>query len=365
MSNTLGMKTDMIQIINENGEVDESRFKELKIDNELLKTMYHWMLKGKVIDKKFLNLQRQGRIGTYGSYRGQEAAQVGSALALEKQDWIVPSYREAVVSMVHGLDLKTFLMYLKGHFGGNRTPQDMNLMPIQVIIAGQIPQAVGIAWASKLKGENRVTACYFGDGATSQGDFHEGLNFASVMKVPAVFFCQNNQWAISVPFEKQMASETIAQKAIAYGMTGIRVDGNDVIACYQVMKEAVERAKRGEGPTLIEAVTYRQGSHTTADDWTKYRKKEEVEVWVNYRDPFIRFEKFLKKRGLLTEQQIEILVTQFEDEIEAEIAAFEKLSPPPAYEVFDHVYDHPHPELLKQKEELKNRIEATRRDHNA
>ncbi|WP_423798639.1 pyruvate dehydrogenase (acetyl-transferring) E1 component subunit alpha [Neobacillus sp. SAB-20_R2A] len=365
MRNTLGMKTNMIQLLNEKGEADEASLKELKIDNDLLKKMYHFMLRGKVIDKKFLNLQRQGRIGTYGSYRGQEAAQVGSALTLEKHDWIVPSYREAVVSMIHGLDLKNFLMYLKGHFGGNRPPQNMNLMPIQVIIAGQIPQAVGIAWASKLKAENSVTACYFGDGATSQGDFHEGLNFASVMKVPVVFFCQNNQWAISVPLEKQMASETISQKAVAYGMTGVRVDGNDVLACYKVTKEAVERARRGEGPTLIEAVTYRQGSHTTADDWTKYRKREEVELWVNQRDPIARFEKFLKKRGLLTDQGIQELISQFEEEVEAVIEEFEKLSPPPSYEVFDYVYDQPHPELQKQKEELKNSIQGIRRDHHA
>lgn len=275
------VRTDMFQIVNENGDANETLLSNLDLNNDSLVTMYKWMLKGRLVDKRFLNLQRQGRIGTYGPYSGQEAAQVGSAIAMEQQDWVVPSYREAVVSMVRGLEIKQFLKFLKGFYFGNTPPENMNLLPTQVIIAGQITHAVGIAWASKLKGENGVAACYFGDGATSQGDFHEGLNFASVFKIPVIFFCQNNQWAISVPIEKQMASETISQKAIAYGMKGVRVDGNDVLACYQVTKEANERARRGEGPTLIEAVTYRQGSHTTADDWTKYRDKEDVDVWVN------------------------------------------------------------------------------------
>lgn len=359
------VKVDMFQIVKENGDVNETLLSNLNLNNDTLVTMYKWMLKARLLDKRLLNLQRQGRIGTYGPYSGQEAAQVGSALAMEKQDWIAPSYRESVVSMVRGLDLKQFLKFLKGFYGGNKPPENMNLLPIQVIIAGQIPHAVGIGWASKLKGENSVTTCYFGDGATSQGDFHESLNFASVFKIPVVFFCQNNQWAISVPIEKQMASETISQKAIAYGMKGVRVDGNDVLACYQVMMEARERARRGEGPTLIEAVTFRQGSHTTADDWTKYRKKEDVELWTNQKDPIQRFEKFLNRRGLLSNEQKEMYVEEFENEIEAAIVEFESQTPPPAYEVFDHVYDQPHSQLLDQKEELKNRIESSRGNNHA
>ncbi|OLO37005.1 pyruvate dehydrogenase (acetyl-transferring) E1 component subunit alpha [Alkalihalophilus pseudofirmus] len=362
MGVTNDVNLGMVQILNEEGVANEERLAELDINNDMLLTMYQWMLKGRILDKRFLNLQRQGRIATYGPFSGQEAAQVGSALSLEAQDWIVPSYRETVVSMVRGLDIKQFLMFLKGHYRGNKPPENINLFPIQVIIAGQIPQAVGCAWASKLKGENSITSCYFGDGATSQGDFHEGLNFASVYKLPIVFFCQNNQWAISVPLEKQMASETISQKAIAYGMKGVRVDGNDVLACYQVSKEAALRAKNGEGPTLIEAVTYRQGSHTTADDWTKYRNKEEVDLWVNKKDPIVRFETFLKKRGLLTNDQKETLVSQFEEEIELAVAEFEALSPPPAYEAFDFVYDEAHPQLIAQKEELKNRLDRNKGD---
>lgn len=358
MSNVKQFQPEMVQILNEKGAANEAILSELNLTNDMLQTMYYWLLKGRVSDKKFLKLQRQGRIGTYGSFLGQEAAQVGSALAMEEQDWVVPSYRETVVSMIRGLEIKQYVKAFKGFLGAMKGPKEINLFPTQVIIGGQIPQAVGFAWAHKLRKENRVTTCYFGDGATSEGDFHEGLNFASVYKVPVVFYCQNNQWAISVPIEKQMASETIAQKAIAYGMKGVRVDGNDVLACYQVSKMANDRARNGEGPTLIEAVTYRQGSHTTADDWTKYRSKEEVELWTTQRDPLVRYEKFLQDRGLWSSEHKETLTAQFENEIEEALAEVEKLSPPPSYEAFDYVYDQPHPQLLMQKEELKNRIQS-------
>lgn len=348
--------TEMYQIVNERGEYNEAALNDLNLNNELLQNMHYWMLKGRIMDQRFLKLHRQGRIGTYGPFSGQEAAQVGSALALSKTDWVVPSYRESLVSMIHGTSLKQFLSYLKGYFGGNRPPEDAKLFPIQVIIAGQVPHAVGCAWASKLKKEDSVTTVYFGDGATSQGDFHEGLNFAAVYNVPIVFFCQNNQWAISTPFEKQTTSETIAQKTIAYGMKGVRVDGNDVLACYQVAKEAIEKARKGEGPTLIEAVTYRRESHTTADDWTKYRSQEDVDAWVK-KDPIVRFERFLMNKGLLTTERKEEMVKQFEEEIEKAVKDFEGTPLPPAHETFDYVYEKPHPQLLKQREEFKNRLE--------
>lgn len=362
MSNTKQFQHEMVQILNEKGEANEGALSELNINDDMLQTMYFWLLKGRVFDHKFLKLQRQGRIGTYGSFLGQEAAQVGSALAMEEQDWVVPSYRETVVSMIRGLGISHFVKSFKGFLGAMKGTEELNLFPTQVIIGGQIPQAVGFAWGHKLKKENRVTTCYFGDGATSEGDFHEGLNFASVYKVPVVFYCQNNQWAISVPIEKQMASETIAQKAIAYGMKGVRVDGNDVLACYQVSKMAIERARNGGGPTLIEAVTYRQGSHTTADDWTKYRSKEEVEIWSTQKDPLVRFERFLQKRGMWSVQEKDNLTEQFENEIEEALAEVEKLSPPPSFEAFDYVYDQSHPQLLMQKEELKNRIGSRGRE---
>lgn len=353
------VNTDLYQILDEQGQADESKLSGLEMNRDLLFQMYQGILKGRLLDQRMLTLQRQGRISTYGSIQGQEAAQVGSALALDPQDWIAPTYREIAVLLTHGLDIKFLLMYMKGYFGGNRFPTNLNILPIQIMIASQIPHAVGCAWASKLKGEKQVTVCYFGDGATSEGDFHEALNFAAVFNLPVVFFCQNNQWAISVPYHKQTASRTIVQKAVAYGMRGVRVDGNDVLACYQVTKEAVNRARLGQGPTLIEALTYRLGSHTTADDWTKYRKEEEVEQWRK-KDPLVRLERFLKERQLLTDEIKENLLNRFREEIEQAVQDFEALPPPKAYEIFDYVYDKPHVLLMKQKEELQNRLERGR-----
>ncbi|WP_243292045.1 pyruvate dehydrogenase (acetyl-transferring) E1 component subunit alpha [Bacillus sp. FJAT-47783] len=352
----LKTEVDMYQIIDENGDGNEEFLSKLNVEEDKMLMLYEWMLKARMLDQKLLKMQRQGRIGTYGPLAGQEAAQVGSAFALKKEDWVFPSYREMAAMLVHGIPIQHFLKYIQGHIEGSQIPEDVNVFPIQIIIAGQVPQAAGCAWASKLRGEKTVTACYFGDGATSEGDFHEGLNFASVYKVPAVFFCQNNQWAISVPFEKQTATKTISEKASAYGMKGMRVDGNDVLAVYQVMKEAVDNARNGEGPTLIEAVTYRQGPHTTADDPTKYRQKGDADIWIHQKDPMKRYESFLLKRGVLTEEIKVSLTSVISNEIESEISKIEGMTPSPVYEAFDYVYDEAHPQLQKQKEELIDRL---------
>lgn len=349
------------QILDLNGDADESAISELNIDDTTLLSMYEWMLKGRKMDKKLLNMQRQGRIGTYSPFSGQEAAQIGSAIALKNTDWMFPSYRDMGACLVHGVPIRQIVRYFSGHIEGSSTPEDVNVMPLQIIIAGQIPQAAGCAWASKLRGENDVTITYFGDGATSQGDFHEGLNFASVFKVPAIFFCQNNHWAISVPFHKQTGSETIAQKAIAYGMKGIRVDGNDILAVYKATKEAIERARKNEGPTLIEAVTYRIGPHTTSDDPTKYREKQEVEEWSE-RDPIVRLELYLKKRGLLTDEQKQDLDNELEQEVLNEIKLAEETTPTSLEQVFDHVYDEPYTLLQEQKDEVVQRIRSKEGD---
>ncbi|WP_047154694.1 pyruvate dehydrogenase (acetyl-transferring) E1 component subunit alpha [Aneurinibacillus tyrosinisolvens] len=346
------MKMDSYQILHPNGDVDESRLSEMDVNNGLLLSMYEWMLKTRILDARLLKMQRQGRIGTYAPFSGQEAAQVGSALALQKLDWIFPTYREIAACMVHGLSIEQAILYFKGHLHGGRTPDNLNIFPIQIIIAGQIPQAAGCAWASKLKGENNISVSYFGDGATSEGDFHEGLNFAAVYQLPVLFFCQNNHWAISLPLHKQMASESIAQKAVAYGMKGVQVDGNDVLAVYQVTREAAERARNGQGPTLIEAVTYRQGPHTTADDPTKYRNAEEVSTWTNEKDPIVRFEAFLLKRGLISEADRGALTAKLETEVAEAISEAEMIQPSSVYDAFDHVYDSPHKLLQEQKEEI-------------
>ena len=219
-------------------------------------------------------MQREGRIGTYASIWGQEAAQVGSALALTDGDWIFPSFRESGVLVARGYPLWMLYRYWTGDERGMSAPEGLNVFPMSVPVGTQIPHATGAAWAMKLKGHKNVAAVYFGDGGSSKGDFHEGLNFAGVFKVPCVFLCQNNQWAISVPRSSQTAAKTIAQKGFAYGMEGLQVDGNDVVAVYKATKEAAEKARSGGGPTLIECFTYRLDDHTTADDSSRYRSDE-------------------------------------------------------------------------------------------
>lgn len=344
---------ELVRMLDENGEW----VNDTSIEDDKILDMYQWMLKARLLDEKLLRMQRQGRIGTYGPYSGQEAAQIGSAYALESNDWICPSYREHATNLVHGLPLERILLYTKGHLHGGRIPEGVNILPVQIIIAAQTLHAVGVAYAQKYRKEKSVTVSYFGDGATSQGDFHEALNFASVYKVPTIFFCQNNQFAISVPIEKQMASKTIAQKAVAYGMPGVQVDGNDVVAVYNVMKEAVDRARSGEGPTLIEAVTYRLGPHTTADDPTKYRTKEEVEPWKEIRDPLRRVNIYLKNRDLWNDEKEATFIQAFDDELNSIIDEIERIEKdfPKVEEAFDFVYGEKH-ELLKEQQAEAKRI---------
>lgn len=340
-----------VQLLNEEGFVREEE--ELYLSNELLINMYQWMKKARIIDEKLMKMQRQGRIGTYAPFSGQEAAQVGSALALEKSDWLCPSYRDTAACLVHGMPIEQLLYTVKGHVYGGKTPENINILPIQIIIAAQTLHAVGIAHASKIKGESSVSVSYFGDGATSEGDFHEALNFAAVYKVPTIFFCQNNQYAISVPLEKQMASRSIAQKAIAYGMKGVQVDGNDILAVYQVMKEAAERARNGEGPTLIEAITYRYGPHTTSDDPTKYRERDEVDGWIQKKDPIHRLNLLLERKGLWSPQEEEQLEQRFKEELDTLINRMEEEESPTIEETFHYVYQEMLPHLQEQKEMAK------------
>jgi pyruvate dehydrogenase E1 component alpha subunit len=347
------LQFDMVQLLDENGNGDEKVLQQFS--DEFLVTLYQWMRKMRVVDERLLKMQRQGRIGTYAPFSGQEAAQIGSVLALEKDDWIFPSYREIAACLAHGLPLVQIFHYVRGRVVGKRMPDHLNIFPIQIIIGAQTLHATGCAWATKLKGEKQVSVCYFGDGATSEGDFHEAMNFASVYQVPVIFFCQNNQYAISVPVHKQTASRTIAQKAIAYGMKGVLVDGNDALAVYKTMKEAVDAARNGEGPMLIEALTYRLGPHTTSDDPTKYRSAEEAEQWRRKKDPLHRLRVLLEKRGLWTEEKEEAWVAQANDEITAayeEALASEEGS---IADVFDYVYAEPSKLLREQQQEVVRR----------
>lgn len=333
---------EMVQYVDENGEVIKSID---DISDEQLISLYKWMVLARVYDERSMKYQRQGRLGTYAPFKGQEAAQVGSAFALKSDDWIYPSYREGAASLVHGLKMSQLFLYTMGHFKG-LSQTAVNVFPIQIIIAAQCLHAVGGAWASQYTGKQDVSVAYVGDGGTSEGDFHEALNFAGLYKLPIVFFVQNNQWAISVPVSKQTGSETIAQKAIGYGIDGVQVDGNDVIAVYKVMSEALENARKGK-PTLIEAITYRQGPHTTADDETKYRSSEEEAEWLT-KDPLKRLKALLISRDIWDEKKDEAEIALAEDQV---TEAFEEAINTPKMgltDVMDSVYVNNTPQIKEQ-----------------
>jgi pyruvate dehydrogenase E1 component alpha subunit len=313
--------------------------------------MYRAMLLGRRLDERMVRLQRQGRVGTFAPIKGQEAAQIGSVATLTPHDWMVPSFRETASMLWRGWPIEKMLMFFAGYLEGGQPAPGQRDLPIAIPVATQLPHAVGLAYAAQYKDDDAVVMAYFGDGATSEGDFHEAANFAGVWHVPVVFVCQNNQWAISVPLKKQTNSRTIAQKALAYGFPGVQVDGNDLLAVYAATREAVDRARAGEGPTLIECVTYRLGVHTTADDPTKYRSDDEVKAWEK-KDPLTRLVPYLERKGLLT--------PGLEDDVDAEIAAaverFESTPPPDPVTVFDHVYAERPPHLERQRAEMIERL---------
>lgn len=341
----------IVRVLDEEGQVPDKDLEPELADDDLVE-MYRWMAKARAFDERALALQRQGRIGTYAPLSGQEAAQVGSAWALKPEDWMFPSYREHAVQAVRGQKWADLLAYWGGNEDSNRIPEGINNFTVCVPIATQILHAVGCAWASKLKGKAAAAIVYFGDGGTSEGDFHEGMNFAGVFQCPVVFFCQNNQYAISVPRTRQTRSETIAQKAIAYGFDGVQVDGNDVLAVYRVTEEALDRARSGGGPTLIEAVTYRLGHHTTADDWTRYRTEEEVEAWKT-RDPIQRFRSYLESKHLWGDDQEEQLQEKTKEEIRQAVETYENLPERDVEEIFKYTYAEMPWNLQEQLDELR------------
>lgn len=334
------------QIIDDDGNLIDQSFAD-EINEQLVNDLYYHMYRIRTFDRKAISLQRQGRIGTYPPFEGQEAAQVGSALALQPDDWVFPTYRDHGATLTFGADMVRTFLYWNGRVEGSVPPEGRNIFPAAVPIATQIPHAVGAAWAEKRKGTKNATIAYFGDGATSEGDFHEGLNFASVFQTPVVLFNQNNGYAISVPIERQMNSETIAQKAVAYGIPGVRIDGNDCFSVYFETKKAFERARGGEGPTLIEAVTWRTGAHTTADDPSKYRPEGKGD---NIVDPLLRLERFMKNNGYWDEEKINQVQEQLINEIEEAVTAMEQYEGVNIDDLFDHVFAEPPADLLKQKQ---------------
>jgi pyruvate dehydrogenase E1 component alpha subunit len=325
------------------------------IDDKQTLALYQKMIFIRSADQRGLLLQRQGRFGTYAPIWGQEACQVGSGYVLQKGDWVFPAFREIGITLMMGIPLKGFLLYWMGNEMGSRVPEDINLLPVSIPVATHIPHAVGTAWAAKIKGDKIVTIPFFGDGATSKGDFHEAMNFAGVFKTPTVFFCQNNQFAISVPRSRQTASATIAQKAIAYGFDGIQVDGNDLFAVIAAMKEAVDKARSGGGPTLIEGVTFRFGPHTTADDPTKYRTEKEIEPWKPL-DPLVRLKSYLKGKELWTEEVEAQMTEEAKKEIDQAVKDAEAVPATAPEEIFKYVFAEMTPQLKEQLEYLKSTL---------
>ncbi len=345
-------KVEYLQILDERGEVDEKIFSELKIDEEKIKEMLYYMILARTFDTKAFNLQRQGRLLTFAPLLGQEASQVGSALALEKTDWIFPSFRENGVAIVHNVPIEMLFQYWAGDERGHRIPENVRWFPVAIPVSTHIPHAVGFAWGLKLKKSRDVVACYFGDGATSKGDFNEALNFAGVFKVPLIAIIQNNQYAISVPRSRQTAAQTLAQKAIAFGFEGIQVDGNDVFAVYKATKDAVEKARRGEGPSLIECFTYRLSHHTTADDWTKYRSKGEVDEWKK-KDPIDRLKKFMIKRKIADETFFAEVQEKANEIIEKAVEKMESIKQADKSEIFYYTYGEMTNRLKEELNQLK------------
>src|SRR5438477_1692194 len=292
---------------------------------ERLLSLYRYMQRGRAISNRIIALQRQGRATTFGSLVGQEATAVGLAAPLQPQDWLATSYRELVSLMVKGLPLPTLIYAFRG-FTPEHYPGEIHCLPIQIVIGTQMLHAVGLAMAAKISGDKAVAVGVCGDGATSEGDFNEALNFAGVFQAPVVLVVQNNGWAISVPRHKQSAAQTLAARGAGFGIPSQLVDGNDILAVYDVMHKAIERARSGQGPTLIETLTYRIGAHTTADDPTRYRDAAEVETWKT-KDPIVRFHTFLMKRDLLNEAQDKQLIEEVEAEINEAVAVAEAMPP--------------------------------------
>ncbi|KIL50311.1 pyruvate dehydrogenase E1 subunit alpha [Jeotgalibacillus alimentarius] len=311
-------KFEMFQILDEEGKVvNEDAMPELS--DEQLQELMSRMVYTRILDQRSISLNRQGRLGFYAPTAGQEASQIASHYALEKEDWVVPGYRDVPQIIWHGLPLAQAFLFSRGHFKGNHSPEGVNVLPPQIIIGAQYVQTAGIALGLKKRGKDSVAITYTGDGGSSQGDFYEGINFAGSYNAPAIFVVQNNQFAISTPRDKQTKGKTIAQKAVSAGIPGILVDGMDPLAVYAATKEARDRAVAGEGPSLIETLCYRYGPHTMAgDDPTRYRTDDMDTEWEK-KDPLVRFRKFLEEKGLWSEEKENEVIEKAKEEIKAAI----------------------------------------------
>ncbi|WP_442814126.1 pyruvate dehydrogenase (acetyl-transferring) E1 component subunit alpha [Streptomyces sp. NBC_00151] len=330
------------------------------LDASVLLELYRQLVRGRRYNLQATALTKQGRLAVYPSTTGQEACQAGAVLALERQDWIFPTYRDTMALLVRGVDPVDVLTLLRGDWHNGYDPRAHRIAPLSTPLATQTPHAVGLAHAAALCGDDLVVLAMIGDGGTSEGDFHEAMNFAAVYRAPVVFLVQNNGYAISVPLSKQSAAPSLAHKAIGYGMPGVLVDGNDAAAVYHQVRQAAEHARTGGGPTLIEAVTYRIDAHTNADDATRYRDPAEVEFWRR-RDPVTRMEQHLRERGLLDDASVERIRKEAEDMAEDLRDRLGADPSPAALDLFDHVYARPTPQLDEQRSMLVQELDALRR----
>lgn len=347
-------KFEMFQVLDQDGKVvNEDDLPDLS--DEDLKELMKRMVYTRVLDQRSIALNRQGRLGFYAPTAGQEASQIASHFALEKEDFILPGYRDVPQLIWHGLPLYQAFLFSKGHFHGNQMADDLNALSPQIIIGAQYVQTAGVALGKKLRNEQSVAVTYTGDGGTSQGDFYEGINFAGAYNAPAIFFVQNNFFAISVPVESQSASKTLAQKSVAAGIEGFQVDGMDPLAVYAVTQHARKRALEGKGPTLIETITYRYGPHTMAgDDPTRYRTDDLDNEWEK-RDPIVRFRTFLEAKGLWSEDEENEVIEQAKDDIKEAIKKADAYPKQKVTDLIGNMYEELPANLQEQLQEYKEK----------
>ncbi|MCJ7428907.1 MAG: pyruvate dehydrogenase (acetyl-transferring) E1 component subunit alpha [Candidatus Nanohaloarchaeota archaeon QJJ-5] len=347
-----------MQILDKDGNVDEDLEPDLSDDE--LKDMYWHMILARVFDEKAIKMQRRGHLGTYAPCRGQEAAQVGSAYALDDTDWMFPAFRETASFFVRDFPPEKLFQFWKGDENGSSIEGQPENFMVSVPVGSQIPHAVGASWASKKKGDEIATLVYFGDGATSEGDFHEGMNFAGAFETPTVFLCQNNQYAISVPRDEQSGSKTLAQKALAYGIDAIQVDGNDILAVWKATKDALEQARKKNKPMMIETVTYRLGDHTTSDDAERYRDEEELKKWQD-RDPIDRLETYMLENDVVEEQWFDEKREEAEKQVDDAEDKADELTDPDIEEMFHHHFEDT-PAILEDQLSYLKTVEEERGD---
>lgn len=338
-----------LSILGPDGKVDEAL--EPKINHDELIRLYRAMVLTRELDDRMIKMQRQGKLGTFAPCRGQEATQIGYIEALRKEDWVAPSYRAPGAQIWRGWSIEQILLFWNGYEAGACTPEGVNDLPVAIPVGSHPILGVGIAMGMKARKTDTVVMTAFGDGSTSEGDVLESFNFAGVYNAPIVFVCENNQYAISLPSDRQTRSATIAQKAIAFGFDGVKVDGNDILAMMVATRAALDKARRGGGPTLIEAYTYRMEMHTTADDPKKYRSDEEVKAWEK-KCPLLRFEKYLNKKKVLDAALIDEIRADAQEQVRRSVESFVTMCVPEPEKIFDYTYAEMPAELKEQREEF-------------